>query len=93
MLVRSIPCAKSSILCDLAKAEKQAKSLLFCFGGMKRARWRMKNEVACGYEACLRHIGNKKRASLHGSVSECFILAKPMLHFSLKKSASYDILN
>ena len=32
MLVRSIPCAKSSILCDLAKTESQSEraGFLFC---------------------------------------------------------------
>ena len=59
-----------------------------CFSvlvAMKRTLRCMKNEVAFGYEACLRHI--KKEAVRFASWrhSRRFILAKPMLHFSLKK--------
>ena len=62
--------------------------MLFLFWQNEAHLRRMKNEVAYGYEACLRHINNEKCASLHGnevatsykpqacasySRSECFI--------------------
>ena len=51
----------------------------------------MKNEVAYGYEACLRHINNEKCASLHASVSERFIFAKQMHHIAAGDASFEDI--
>ena len=45
----------------------------------------MKNEVAFGYEACLRHIGNGECASLHGSRKASASYHEEMLHSSLEK--------
>ena len=68
--------------------------LLFRFGCNEAHLRCMKNEVALrAYEACLRHIGMRKCVSLHTSDSSRFMLAKPMLHFSLKRYLVYVMLN